>query len=490
VSARLDDRARQPASPRRKFVIVMLLASPIVVALFAYVVVAYGAGGRLQDAVATADRLDSGWRLGQLIDRRSKPDPDANSADVVVAMAFAPLRIRESTTPADETAAVPRGPKLEVALNDLASPNRLPTDVAAGLADEVELRADAIAVGRNLVGMGEGHHKITYAPFVLNTLLPHAQTARDMARLLQKDAILRADRGDVDGAVESSRAALGVARSMGDEPFVISQLVRMACENLALNAFDRALSQGEASADEITRIQAEFARDERQPLLLYAMRGERATLFDVLDRLATGEASAAQLGPAIGAAGTPAVALSFAHQFGAYSRYSQAVALERCNEAVEIAKRPLPEQHALWESLKARNQSLGPVSKFLTALVVMLGPFGENAANAYQRTRASFRVAQAMAACERYRLANGRWPGRLDDLAPDYLTAPLVDPYDGKPLRMTRTNDGLVIYAVGQDLHDNGGKLHPQNAPLPGFDVGFRLWDIDQRHRPIEKVAP
>ena len=49
-----------------------------------------------------------------------------------------------------------------------------------------------------------------------------------MARLLQADAAIRAHNGDLDGALDSCRAILGAGRSIGDEPFVISQLVRIA----------------------------------------------------------------------------------------------------------------------------------------------------------------------------------------------------------------------------------------------------------------------
>jgi hypothetical protein len=489
VSAREDDRPRQPASPRRKFVIFTLLASPILLVLSAYLFASFGAGRRLQNAIDEADRLDPGWRLGQLIEKRRPPTPDVNSADVVLSMVRIPPRGEDSTaTPEDEKAGPPRGEALEALLTEIAPPARLPASVALGLAAELDVRADAIQLGRQLAGLGEGHYKIAYDPFVYNTRLPHAQDARTAARLLQKDAILRADRGDIQGAVHSARAVLGVGRSFGDEPFAISQVVRFACESLGLIAFERALSQGEADAAALAAIQADFAREEKQPLLLDGLRGERAMLFDILDKLSTGEIDSAQIAKATG---NPSMgAVSIAAQFGAFSRHNQAVGLKHMNEAVEIAKRPVQEQRALWIRFSSRNVPVGTVSRLINALCLMLEPAGESFANAHMRTRALLRVGEGLAACERFRMAKGRWPKNLDELAPDYLAGPLIDPYDGKPLRLLRTNEGLSLYAMGQDLKDDGGKLHPKGAAIPGFDVGLRLWDVEKRHAPAKELVP
>ena len=61
------------------------------------------------------------------------------------------------------------------------------------------------------------------------------------------DAAIRAHDSDADGALESCRAVFCVGRSIGDEPFLISQLVRVAIGGVALNSIRRALAQGEPS---------------------------------------------------------------------------------------------------------------------------------------------------------------------------------------------------------------------------------------------------
>jgi len=46
----------------------------------------------------------------------------------------------------------------------------------------------------------------------------------------------------------------------------------------------------------------------------------------------------------------------------------------------------------------------------------------------------------------------------------------LVDPMNGERLRIKRTAEGPIVYAVGGDLNDDGGRVDAPNAP---YDVGF-----------------
>lgn len=64
-------------------------------------------------------------------------------------------------------------------------------------------------------------------------------------------------------------------------------------------------------------------------------------------------------------------------------------------------------------------------------------------------------------AVERYRLARGALPETLRDLVPTYIPDVPSDPFDGKPLRYKRLERGYVIYSVGPDGNDDGGKEPP-----------------------------
>jgi hypothetical protein len=495
MSERPDERHIKPAS-KWKFALVGALAAPVLIALGVYLYAASSSSSRLKRAIATADRLDPNWRLGPLIERRFKPKDDDNSAEVVIAMAnVTPRRLRGSApgsppiSPIDNKSGPPEGRALDTLIEDLKNPIALRADVRAALAAEIDDKPEAIALGQKLLEMGEGHHKIVYNKFSFNTLLTHLQTSRGVANFLRKDLLLRADEGDISGAVRSSRIILGIGRSLGDEEFAISQLFRIACETMSMNGFERALSQGETTDAELTAAQRDYAKEDEQPLLLYALRGERATTFDALDQAATGEVDATQFTAATGTGGGgTSTVLAVALQFGAFSRHNQAVALEMMNDAVEIAKRPTHEQNELWERWSNARRSPGGLAALKDAMVRLVAPAGENLAKAYQRSRALLRAGQLMAACERFRIADGRWPNDQGELIPVYLPHALLDPYDGKPLRIKRITGGLAVYALGEDQKDDGGKFDRRKGATGGYDVGLRLWDVDKRHQAPQKL--
>ncbi len=169
---------------------------------------------------------------------------------------------------------------------------------------------------------------------------------------------------------------------------------------------------------------------------------------------------------------------------GGSIKSQRAAMLRYWNRAVEAARLPPEVGYAQFRQLDATAKDQ-PV--LVRVLVPALGKFSD----AGQRSRAQLRCAVVAVAAERYRRAKGRWPETLDVLKEaGYLGALPADPYDGRPLRWRRLDDGAVVYAVGPDGEDNGGKLDRQNPVAPGTDVGFRLWDVGRRRQEPTPARP
>ena len=67
---------------------------------------------------------------------------------------------------------------------------------------------------------------------------------------------------------------------------------------------------------------------------------------------------------------------------------------------------------------------------------------------------------EAMLACalERYRLANGQFPGTLEALVPRFISELPHDVISGEPYKYRRTGDGqFVLYSVGWNEKDDDG---------------------------------
>ena len=75
------------------------------------------------------------------------------------------------------------------------------------------------------------------------------------------------------------------------------------------------------------------------------------------------------------------------------------------------------------------------------------------------RAVAHVRLAIAAMTVERWRHAHGgRVPDSLAEQTPDFQPVIPTDPFDGQPLHYKKLATGYVLYSIGEDLTDDGGK--------------------------------
>ena len=84
------------------------------------------------------------------------------------------------------------------------------------------------------------------------------------------------------------------------------------------------------------------------------------------------------------------------------------------------------------------------------------------------------RIAITAIAVERFRRANDRLPESLEQLAPHFLSEPLLDPFTDQPLKYMSGATDFCIYSVGSDRSDDGG--HETNPGVGIPDCVFRSW--------------
>jgi hypothetical protein len=418
---------------------------------------------RLEEAVAELDRAEPGWRLRDIEDAR-EPVPDAeNSALVVV----------------DVARRLPKGwPTYELSTRyaDLPPQEQLGGEDFTLLDQELDRQGTALLVARRLSDMPRGRHQIEYKRFVLDTLLGDQQESRRVVSLLVYDAMRHGQRQDLKAALRSCRAALNAARSLGDEPFAISQLIRTAGVILACQSIERTLAQGEPAPEDLAAMQLLLRDEDGFADQLVVARGERASIHEAFSALESG------LVPLSHVEGKPGGwddrALGWLHRGKLLEAHPTMLALS--NRWLAISQLQPPEQLAAEKDfdkeVRERKQSEPLAVLLLSALQKM--------AEASRRKHAYLRCADAALACERYRHEHKEWPASLDSLCPHFLPAVPLDPFDGKPLRFKRLADGVLIYSVSSDGTDNGGNFDRQNPTRAGGDVGLQLWDVTKRRQP------
>jgi len=70
---------------------------------------------------------------------------------------------------------------------------------------------------------------------------------------------------------------------------------------------------------------------------------------------------------------------------------------------------------------------------------------------------AGLRLGFTAVALEQFHAHNNRYPTDLSLLTPEFLPAPVLDPFDGQPLRYRPNGSGYVLYSIGPDLRDDSG---------------------------------
>lgn len=88
-------------------------------------------------------------------------------------------------------------------------------------------------------------------------------------------------------------------------------------------------------------------------------------------------------------------------------------------------------------------------------------------------------------AAARYEREHGRYPDALDDLVPEYLDSVPRDPFGaGEPLKYRRTETGAIIYSIGPNEIDHGGRERNDNNVRDGghfdTDITFTLGDAQR----------
>lgn len=464
----------------------------VVVGIAAGVVIGRQVEERVEAAIEAADRDDPNWRLDDLMRSREWVPDEENSAIVVdEALAMVPEGWPKlgpqpwpggmQTPPSELDLAWER-------LEGLESNDRLDEWAAETLRDERDSYAEAVALLRTVADYERGRHELEIEANVIDTLLPETQASRTAARLLQADAAIRAHEGDLDGALESTRAILGVGRSIGDEPFLISNLVRIAIGSAAMQSARRMLGQGEPSDEAIGRLQEELQAEWERPLELSGIRGERAMMVELLRRVADGEIpldfNFYEPGdPVPGVASWMRVAL----------KYQIGLMLELTNSGVEIAKLPPHERLAGWEAWEARIEFEredwhAPYTK---TFAILMTPALQSSGMAHLRYQAELGAMVILLAAERHRLRHGEWPGAIGAIDPDLLPESPIDPFSGEEYRVHRPEGRFIVASIGPNGEDDGGEYLPKTWMNGGpDDVGGTAWEVGFRGQAPPPIEP
>ena len=427
---------------------------------------------KLEAMTAKLDTDDPSWRFEDILAaHNAKVSPDeSNSAMRIVGIVKGFPKFEPHHTVWQRTSELDDG-RLPNELPDLEKWKELDIDYPAHEPGLVELRKWNAATP-------QGRFKIEYSgEYPFNIRFGNCQEVRNALTYLAWDSLRFAYAGQGDRALASAMAGLHLVRSVDSEPFTFPYLNRIGAVNQAIKAVENALAWCPITSDQQLAAMQELVRQESVGFSIRSfLRGERAYILKGFELADSGELDLEQFLDLRNSSTSERLGFRYLRQF---LPANSANVIERFDEL--LLKLDLPPGEKM-QAFKV-GERLGIDREKMFARMVFT-PIVILAKSEIQH-QARCLCAAAGIACERYRLKHNKWPSQLGDLAEWVDPKELVDPFDGKPLRLKTLDDGVVVYSVGKDGVDHEGDVISRFKDFDDTkDVGFRLWSVDRRRVP------
>lgn len=316
----------------------------------------------------------------------------------------------------------------------------------------------------------------SYGP---ETELPHLGELKRISRLIALQAALSAETGSPNEWPDQTIVLLRLAATIDEEPSLISHLVHNSMVREAAGVVERCLNQTVLPGDEAyQRLQAAFLHLGETNRLAHALIGERAMLvpafrfsWSEFKNISRDDATGGNPRPPQKYLGKPMFALWLTGVLERDLNYF----LRKMDQGISLAQLSPPGFLAMTNQLQYAGEVAHTNFYFLSAMVL---PAFASGARREAATQAQIELAATGLAVVRFHTALEKWPGSLNELVPQFLNAVPADPFNGQPLHFRPLENGGIIYSVGADGKDDGGREPPsphKSTDTNSYDLTFTI---------------
>ena len=315
----------------------------------------------------------------------------------------------------------------------------------------------------------------------LDIAFRHFGEMRNCARMLVLRSEVQAAEGQIDEAVESCAMILRMSRHVRESPTIIGQLVGYAMSRYAVGGLEHVLSEGDPTAATCQSLFDQIADMDQVPASMRAMRGELAIfgrpVFDCLRRGTMTFADLRGAGEGVGEEVPPPSPAEKAGWRGAQGiarpliNFDETAYLGVMEAYIEGLERFWPESKQRLETVDGQvgHHRFPP----LTGMIVpVFSRFGWSRDESIARLGA----AQIALALKAYAAESGRYPDSLTELEAGGWQLP-VDPFSHDSFHYRREGEGFIVWSVGQDMDDDGGRPFDEDA------LERTVGRVDEEHR-------
>jgi len=277
---------------------------------------------------------------------------------------------------------------------------------------------------------------------------------RTAVGLLLLESIAEALSGNTDQTFAALIAAMALPRPLREEPLVIAQMVRKSCNGMVLSTLKETLVRVSYTDAQLNYLRRIFEQEYNPDALANSLITERVFGITAFEDPAGFLASAIwkrrwmdEVLP-----GATRTLVQTANAFGWFSG-ERDVYLDYMDALIPAARMPYQEARTITETMEAELSDGLVLPSLSNILLPSLNHFFQYTAE----HEAGITQGILTVSLERYRLAHGAPPDRLDTLIPHYLDAMPMDPFSQQPFHYRREGDGYTIYSVSANGIDDGG---------------------------------
>lgn len=279
--------------------------------------------------------------------------------------------------------------------------------------------------------------------------IPNAVNMIQATRILAIDAVLRADKGEIKQALDECQSGMRFIQKTLDEPVLLDTLIAESLRKILQISFERVAIGKDLDDGTLAAWIKEMDPDQWHSRFIRCIPGERALGIEVwLEVMRV----------------SPEVVKDF-YGPGAFHRAiawllrplfkSQVLwAMSHYSDLEKISLRPYYEQREWFGKHVRKDGSVPWHERLLGALSPQLGVLFMKEAT----LEAMMLTTQAGLASKIYKNKTGRYPENLGALVPEILPEVPIDPFTGKPLVYKTENGELLIYSLGSNQKDDGGR--------------------------------
>jgi hypothetical protein len=282
---------------------------------------------------------------------------------------------------------------------------------------------------------------------LVDSLIPGAVKMISAFRLIGFEALLKAESGDVPGAVEELRAALKSPPKLAGEGLLLTYLLACAETRMLFN-FLAGVSVGRA-LDETTLVSLidELDPSAWRSLLARSISGERVLSLEWGSALIRGNTKALIADNCFDRffywLARPILKAEIVWRLRRYDDWEKIVDNPYYKQRESLGKGAERPDDEPWYFKLTGFQDGGAYSTVFLKEAML---------------EATLLASRTGLACKLYKIQSGEYPENLGALVPGILKDVPIDPFTGKPLVYRREGKGFIVYSLGSNEKDDGGR--------------------------------